>query len=150
MPKIGEEDRKQLHEIFAKMDNPIRVLFFGAGDGEHSGQEECAYCQDTKEIVAELAEISDKIKLEEHDFYSEKEVAAAYGVDKIPALVLLDPRGQDRGVKFYGIPGGYEFSTLIEDILDLSRDATHLSGATKAELAGLKDDVIIKVFVTPT
>ena len=76
--------------------------------------------------------------------------ATAYGIDKIPALVPLDGRDKDRGIRFYGIPAGYEFTTVIEDILDLSRGGTHLSAATKAELAGLKNDVTIKVFVTPT
>lgn len=150
MPKIREEDREQLRKIFSKLENPVRVLFFGEGDGTHSSHDECMYCQDTREIIAELAELSDKIKLEEHDFYSEKEVAATYGVDKIPALVMLDPQGQDRGIRFYGIPAGYEFTTVIEDILDLSNGDSHLSANTKAELAALKNDVTIKVFVTPT
>jgi len=45
-----------------------------------------------------------------------KDDAVKYGVDKIPATVLLDENGKDYGIKFFGIPSGYEFASLLEDI----------------------------------
>ena len=58
--------------------------------------------------------MSDKINVETHDFVKDQELAKQYGVDKIPAMVIAGP--ESHGIKFFGIPSGYEFSTLIEDI----------------------------------
>jgi alkyl hydroperoxide reductase subunit AhpF len=79
-------------------------------------------------------------------------------VDKIPAIILNNSddgradAGQSEGsrVRYYGIPAGYEFSSLIEDIIDLSRNQTELSAETKEALQELEEDLHIQVFVTPT
>ena len=57
---------------------------------------------------------------------------------------------EDYGIRFYGIPSGYEFSTLIQDIVMLSRGDSGLSEQTKAQLDMLEDSVHLQVFVTPT
>jgi len=53
-------------------------------------------------------------------------------------------------VRFFGIPSGYEFGSLIEDIVDMSRGETSLSPESKQKLAALTSDIHIQVFVTPT
>ena len=52
--------------------------------------------------------------------------------------------------RFFGIPAGYEFSTLVEDILDLSKGTTALSEKTRTALEEVDQDLHIQVFVTPT
>ena len=52
--------------------------------------------------------------------------------------------------RFYGIPGGYEFSTLMETLRLVSQGASEISPSAKEYLAGLKSPLDIKVFVTPT
>jgi glutaredoxin-like protein len=60
-------------------------------------------------------------------------------------------QGRAKGkVRYFGIPAGYEFSTLIEDILDVSRGTTNLSDTTREILATIDQDLHIQVFVTPT
>jgi alkyl hydroperoxide reductase subunit AhpF len=95
-----------------------------------------------------VAHLSDKIKLTTHDLHQEGELASEHGIDRVPAFLL---KGAARGrVRFFGMPSGYEFSTLIADLVDVSRGTTSLSAETLEQLASLNQDVNIKVFVTPT
>ena len=73
-------------------------------------------------------------------------------MDKIPALAVT--RGgaepKDYGIRLYGIPSGYEFATLIEDIKLVSRGRADLAAPTQQALAQLTKPVHIQVYVTPT
>jgi alkyl hydroperoxide reductase subunit AhpF len=53
-------------------------------------------------------------------------------------------------VRYFGIPSGYEFSALIEDILNVSRGETDLSSEVRNELSKVSQDAHIQVFVPPT
>ena len=76
--------------------------------------------------------LSAKLSVEVHDLVADAEIAAAYGVDKIPAVAIV--RGgeepKDYGIRLYGIPSGYEFGTLIEDINMVSKGDPGLSAKT--------------------
>jgi len=78
----------------------------------------------------------------------DKQEAYSLGVSRIPAFVL---QGCTKGsVCYFGIPAGYEFSTLIEDIIDVSKGTTNLSDKTREALATVDQNLHIQVFVTPT
>jgi len=150
MPLISDEDTKFLKDYFAKeIKDPVKITYFTQRESKLLiPSQECMYCKETREILEEVAGLSDKIELEVKDFVADEEEARRYGVDKIPATVLT---GKAKGkVRFYGIPSGYEFSSLIEGIVDVAKGTTDLSDATKAELGKLDKDVHIQVFVTPT
>ena len=92
--------------------------------------------------------ISDRLKLTVHEIEAAKEEAFARGINHIPAFVF---EGAARGrVRFFGIPSGYEFSALIDDLIDVSTGTTNLSDETREFLSTLTEDVNIKVFTTPT
>jgi alkyl hydroperoxide reductase subunit AhpF len=112
------------------------------------GREECPTCDDTRQIMEELAALSDKITLNVYEFSQERERAVRLGVDKIPATVIGD--GKQRAIRFFGIPSGTEFPGFILDIVDVSRGKADLARETAKTLRKLKDDVWIQVFVTPT
>ncbi len=110
----------------------------------------CATCRDTKQLLEELVELSDRLRLEIHDFVADAAAAAAAGVDKIPATVV---RGRDGGerARFYGAPAGYEFTSLLEDVLDVGGSgAPALPEPVVAALERIDQPVHIQVFVTPT
>ncbi len=110
--------------------------------------QECLFCKETKELITEVGSLSDKIDLEIYDFLADKEKVEEYGIDKIPAIVPLG--SQDFGIRFFGIPSGYEYTSLIEAILDVSKGQTSLSQKTKDALKAVDKDIHIQVFVTPT
>jgi glutaredoxin-like protein len=128
-------------DLSQKLVDSVRLVVF-------TQEYECNYCREARELAQELASLTDKIKVEVFDFVKEKEKAAELDVDKVPAIVMLGPKKSH--VKFYGIPAGYEFSTFLKDIVQLSRGQTELSNETRQALVGIKAPVHIQVLVTPT
>jgi glutaredoxin-like protein len=147
MGLISEKDAGYLRDEFAKgLLDPVKLLVF-------TQEHECQFCAETRQIVEEIADLSDKISAEVYDFVADKAQAELYGVDKIPAIVLLrqvDSGDKDYGIRFYGIPSGYEFTSVIEDIIDVSRGESGLQPKTKEAVAELTEPVHFQVFVTPT
>jgi len=144
MAKIDEKDRETIKNMFSEqIQGTAHIRFFGSKEG-------CDYCDDTKEILEELAQLSDKIDLQVFDKDENADEVQRYNIDKFPATIFVKEDGTDTGVHFYGIPSGYEFSTLIEDIIDLANDKTGLSQETIDQLQAITQDVKISVFITPT
>ncbi len=142
MGLIKDKDKEYLKKKFdEEMEGEVRIVYF-------TQDFECQFCKETREILEELAELSDKIKLEIHEFDKEKELAERYGVDKIPATLIFGEK--EYGIRFFGIPSGYEFSTLVEDIIHASRGETELNEEIKEEVKKINKPVHIQVFVTPT
>ncbi|WP_299030238.1 thioredoxin family protein [uncultured Thermanaerothrix sp.] len=149
MTLLNSQVREQVRNLLRGMEHPVKLLLFTQGEG---GAIECDFCTETRQLAEEVTSLSDKLSLEIRDFVRDKALADALKVDKIPAL-LLQSNGQhpqDHGIRFFGIPSGYEFGTLIEDILMVSRGKAELSLATMQRLAHLDRPVHIQVFVTPT
>ncbi len=139
---LPESHVSKLKADLAKMlVNPVKVIVF-------TQEIECEHCKETREIISEISSLTDKIKLQVLDLVKDKEKAAEYGVDKVPAIVIEGSKKSR--VKFYGVPAGYEFNTLIKDIVLASRGETELSAETKRKLSDIKKPVHVKVFVTPT
>jgi glutaredoxin-like protein len=57
---------------------------------------------------------------------------------------------KDYGIRFYGIPYGYELQTLLEGVINVSKGRTDVSEETKKKLGEIKTPVHIQVFVTLT
>lgn len=98
--------------------------------------------------MEEISALSDKIKLEVYDFLKDKDMVEKYKVDKIPANLIMGEI--DYGIRFYGMPAGYEFSTLLETIRLVSNRDSGLDLALKEKIKMIAKPVNIKVFVTLT
>jgi alkyl hydroperoxide reductase subunit AhpF len=150
MPFLDEQVRAQVRTALADMPRRVRMLVFTQHEG---GALECEYCSETRELAQEIAALSDRLTLEVRDFVADEALAQAHGVDKIPAIVLLADEGtqpRDYGIRLFGIPAGYEFSTFIEDLRMVASGDSKLTPETMKTLAGLRQKVHIQVFVTPT
>jgi alkyl hydroperoxide reductase subunit AhpF len=149
MALLDDKVRRQVTSALSGMTRPVKMLMFTQGEG---GALECAFCGQTRELVEEVASLSDKISVEVKDFTADAAVAQQHGVDKIPAVVLLSggDTPKDHGIRLYGVPAGYEFSALIEDLRMLGSGEPGLSPDTTKALQTLTRPVHIQVFVTPT
>jgi len=141
MPILNAQVVEHVRKAFADLDAPVRLVFF-----ERSL--DCDTCPDARRLLEELSEISDKVSLEIHNIEVDREKAREFKVDKVPALAVVG--SEDRGVRFYGVPSGYEFGTLIETIQDISTGRIDLKPETVEALKGLAAPVHLEVFVTPT
>src|SRR3954463_11378620 len=113
MPLLSPADQEKLRESFDEMTRPVRVLFF-------TQTLDCEPCVQTRQILDELPQLSDKIAIEEVNFVLEKEKAAQYGIERVPALALVagaDGDARDTRMRFLGTPAGYEFVSLVAEVL---------------------------------
>jgi len=142
MSLIPDENKEQVkNQLVEMLVNPVRLIMF-------TQELECQFCVQTKQLVTELAGLNDKILAEVHDFVADTELAKQFGVDKVPAMVILGQK--DYGIRLYGLPYGYEFQTLMSALGAVSQGKTDLSEETKAKLRALNVPVHIQVFVTLT
>lgn len=144
---LDDNIKKQVKELFADLENPVKVLFFG------SGKENCEYCEETKGLLTEIVELDDRFSLEVYDLEENAELAEQYNVNKAPTTVIAAVKdGQiiDYGVQYAGIPAGHEFTSLVNSMLMVSKQDSGLAPAIREQLAALQSPVNLKVFVTPT
>ncbi len=142
MPLLSEQDSDFLKKDFnEKLKNNVKLIFFKAEDA-------CLYCKEVKDILTEVAGLSDKITLEEYDFDKDTDKVKLYGIKRTPAIVIEGDK--DYGVRFYGMPAGHEFMTLVNGIINVSTKKTGLSEKTVEKLKEITKPYNIQVFVTPT
>jgi glutaredoxin-like protein len=142
MGLIPEEHKQHLKEEFEKnLKGEVRIIMF-------TQETECPFCKQARELTEEIGALSNKIKVEVYDFVKDSEKAKEYQVDKVPAIAVLGKK--DYGIRFYGLPYGYEFRPFTESIINVSRGTTNLSEETKKKLASIEKPVHIQVFVSLT
>ena len=142
MPMMKDKEREFLAKEFSqKLVDDVRLVVF-------TQDTPCVYCRETVDLANELADISPKLKVEVHDFIRDQMKAKELRVDKIPAMAVIGRK--DYGIRFYGIPSGYEFNSLVGAIMDVSRGESGLSQKSKDSLKELDQSISIQVFVTPT
>ena len=141
MGLLNDAIRKDVGAMLADLADPVTLKVF-------TQEMECQYCKETHELVEEVAALSDQLSMEVYDFVADKAVADQFGIDKIPAIAVVGAK--DYGIRLFGIPSGYEFGTLIEDIKLVSEGDSGLAPETRAMVARLTKPVQIQVFITPT
>lgn len=145
---LDDDIKKQVQELFSGLDHPVEILFFGSED-----KERCAYCAETRNLLEEVSALSDRLHLQAYDIEQDAALARQYKVDGTPSFVLAGRDGDrvvDYGIRYKGIPAGHEFSSLVNDLVLVSRRDSNLSPETRKFLKELDQPVHLQVFVTPS
>ncbi|BAS28242.1 protein disulfide oxidoreductase [Limnochorda pilosa] len=151
MSLLSEKDAQYVRSFFEEnLENPVEMLLFTAAEGDELAERKNPYLKETLELIEAVAGLSDKLSVRVLRQGTDDELFEAYGIHEIPATVLLGPAETDYGIRFYGIPAGYEFRSLMDDLVDVSKGETRLSAKTKETLQTLAADAHFQVFVTPT
>jgi alkyl hydroperoxide reductase subunit AhpF len=146
---IPADVEKQLVEELGQLPNPVRLVTFSQTLALPGQEVQVAAAEQMRRLVEELAGLSPKLSAESLSFASDRERAEALGIERIPAVAILG-EATDPGIRFFGLATGYEFSTLIDAIVDVSRGEHGLGEDTVQKLAELEKPVHIQVFSTPT
>jgi glutaredoxin-like protein len=141
MALLDDKLKEQIREALGDLPNPVRLVMF-------TQEFECDFCRETRQLVEEVAGVHDQVTAEIRNFVLDKEEADSYAIDKIPAVAVVGEK--DYGIRFYGIPSGYEFSSLIESIRLASNGRPQLSPQGLDFVQRLEQPVHIQVYVTPT
>lgn len=138
---LTAQDERAVQKEFEKLTGPVTLTVFASELGSENNAQ-------TVSLIKEVGALSDRITVKVLNPHIEREEAAAYGVSETPAVAVEGAK--DYGIRFLGLPAGYEFSNLIDAIVAVSRGEAQLKDESKAALAELTEDVDIKVFATPT
>jgi glutaredoxin-like protein len=138
---IPDSLKEHLKKHLAELTEDVELTVF-------TQENECQFCKETRELALELAALAPKIKTRVFDFVKNSDEDLKYNIKKIPAIAIVGKI--DYGIRYYGVPAGYEFQVLVDAIFDVSKGATSLPDTIKNKLAGIKKPVHIQVFVSPT
>jgi len=141
MPLLQDGDVAEIKKRFEALVNPVKLVHF-------TQELNLEYGREAKQLLEEVAATSEKLSVEVFNFLIDKEKVAEYGVDKVPATVVRNEK--DYGLRFYGLPAGYEFSNLLDAILSVSLGDSGLEESTREKLKSITQPVHLEVFVTPT
>jgi alkyl hydroperoxide reductase subunit AhpF len=142
MALIGDEVAEQLRTEFQRLVNPVRLAVFSQAMADPGSEE-------VRRLVEELAALDDRLTAESANFVLDRERVEQLGIARTPGIAVLAD-GKDHGIRFYGLPSGYEFGTLVDAILDVSSGDSGLADETRAALSKIERAVHVQVFSTPT
>lgn len=143
MALFDDKVKSQLSQLLSKIKNPIVINFF-------TQEIECPTCQTTHQFVEEIASLNDKITVKTYDFIKDADAVRDFNIDKIPAIVVTDANKNIKGVRFFGIPAGYEINSFIAACVEVSGVSETLPDAVVSRIKKIAKPVHIQVFVTLT
>jgi len=142
MPILNEKIKQQVKETLQTMPAPIKIVFI-------ESDETCAFCKETKELLTEVSHESNNIELVSYNLADNKKEAEDLKIDKAPGIAIMG-KERDYGVRIYGIPSGYEFSSLLEIIKAVSNKEAGIDNEVPDKLKTINKPVNLKVFVSPS
>ena len=123
------------------LSSPVRLVFFTQTFG-------CDICLPARQVADRIAALTDQVTIEEHNLVLDRDEVAEYGVEHAPALAVVGAK--DAGMRYYGIPEGYELESLVDAIEIAGGSGPALSDDSLDALDMLERDVHLRIFVTPT
>ncbi len=153
MPLLGEQEQQIVRERLGNLERDVEiVLFTDSSNVIAPGKEPCIYCKETEQLLKEIEPLSDKVHLVVYDLSDEegKKKAEEMRVEAAPTIILREKGSDAVNIRYRGIPAGYEFASLLEDIEMIGRDGHGLPEDVVKTLNELPQEVVLQVFVTPT
>ena len=141
MALLNDEILQDVTEMLSDLSNEVKLMVF-------TQEEECEYCPQIVQLAEEVAATSDQVSVEVNDIEASEDLAAEYEIEMAPAIAIIGEK--DYGMRFFGIPSGREFPTLLHGIQKAGGAPSELDDATKSFLDDLDQEVLWQVFVTPT
>ncbi len=141
MTIIQEKDRQTLMQRFSGLPSTVKLVVFTTNEQPETSEL-------LSQIAQELVSVGGgKITLEQHSKEGEPNVAQEYNITHAPTIVVRTEE-KDYGIRYLGIPAGFEFASLVGAIEDVGKGDPGLSPDSRLMLANLRNPVHIRVFVT--
>ena len=124
------------------------------------GRSETDSGRQTEALLREVAGLSDHVHVEVVNPREDPVRASLHGVERFPAIVVQSLEAdtetgsevtEEPGrIRFFGLPSGYEFMTLLDTVVNASQPDTRLTPSSVGLLDAITEPVHLQVFVTPT
>ena len=141
MPLLDKKTAEHVRKELASLTSPVRLIVF-------TQEFECTYCKENRQLTEEIAQLSELVEIEVYNFVTDMDKAEELNIDKIPATAVIG--SEDYGIRFYGIPSGYEFTSLLQAIKTLGTGELPFEEDVLHFLRSIDRPVHLQVFVTPT
>jgi alkyl hydroperoxide reductase subunit AhpF len=143
VPIFRPDEEASVRDLLGKMERDVELaLVVGPEAQPVPGAREIDFSGEARRILEELVALSERLTLSLHE-------PPAFGAEHLPAIAVL-PEGEDVGIRYLGLPWGYELGSLIGACLDAGHPEPILSETSRDQLVALERDVTVDVFVTPT
>ena len=142
MPILRPEEETKVREWFAGLARPVELyVALGPEETPRAGSGDLDFGAEMVRLCEGLAGLGDRVtcRVEEEP----------EGFSRFPA-VSIRPDGHDAGVRYDGLPWGYELGSLVGGVVEAGREEPTLSADSLAALEELDRDLTLDVFVTPT
>ena len=142
MALLRPEEEAKAREWFAALDLPVELLVaLGPEETPLAGAGDVDFGAEAVRVAEGLAELGELVSVRvEHE---------PEGVPRFPAISVR-PEGRDVGIRYDGLPWGYELGSLVGAILEAGKPEPTLRPESVEALAALDRDLALDVFVTPT
>ena len=142
MALLRAEEETKVPEWFAELEHPVELLVaIGPEETPLAGAGDVDFGAEIVRVCEGLAELGERLTCRVED--------EPDGFPRFPA-VSIRPDGRDAGVRYDGLPWGYELASLVGAIVEAGRAESSLRPDSLATLAELDRNLALDVFVTPT
>ena len=142
MPLLRSEEETKVREWFADLERPVELLVaLGPEETPRAGSGDVDFGTEMVRVCEELAKLGERVtcRVEEEP----------EGFPRFPS-VSVRPDGRDAGVRYDGLPWGYELGSLVGAVVEAGRADSTLRPDSLVALEELERDLTVDVFVTPT
>ena len=143
MAILDDKTKEEIKGMLTILKNDVEIVFFE--------KDNCQFCKPIDEICSELSKLNEHIKYTKFHVEKDKDQAKDFEVDDAPITFI---KGKNKGrVVYYGIPSGYEFASLLENIKMADSGEVNATDSMKQLVEKLEKSnkkLKLQVFVTPT
>lgn len=142
MALLRPDEESKAREWFAALERPVELLVaLGPEETPLAGAQDVDFGAETVRVAEGLAELGERVSCR---IEQEPE-----GFPRFPAISVR-PEGRDVGIRYDGLPWGYEVGSLVGAILEAGKAEPTLRPESLDALAALDRELTLEVFVTPT
>lgn len=152
-PACGEREEKPAESLLREKDSEFVSSTLGTMNGEArivlvTSRNDCEFCGLTEGFLEDIASLAPGVAVEVLDLEKDTAGAGEFGIERAPGIAILGDK--DYGIRYYGLPTGFEFTTFIETIRAVAEGNPGLPPEFLTALASLEKPVTLTVFSTKT
>ena len=141
MSQIADTERERIRAALHDLDGPVVLRYY-------TSDVDSWYSRAERTLLQEIERASPRVTLEIHADRWDPAREAAVGIRRTPVLAVAGAR--DTGVRYYGVPDGYELEVFLNLLRAVAGERSVLAEASVARLRALARPVHLEVLASPT
>lgn len=143
MKLLTDKNRTEISFMIGNLKNKVRILAFYSDVS-------CPTCHDTMQYIEEICELNEDLNLIKYEKTKHAEIFQKYKISLVPALIVSNIDSDTSGIRFYGIPSGFEIHSFIHAIKMVSGTENKIESEIIDRIKSLDKNFHLEVFIRPT